>query len=228
MTTLADKIRSKAYWEVVIRPQRFVADRIDYAELENSLSAAAVRMRGWPVPLVDNRVEPVGGEDWVGQDIDAEMVGHYEAWRFYTSGQFLHLRAVSADWRSNAEATSTPPGFASVIEVWEILYYVTEVFELAARLALSPAGDDPMVIEIGLAGLEGRALVVGMRDRADFAIPHRARAPAVHQVLTLSREHLVGEAQGEAVRTASQFFARFGWHPSSSQLMGLQGELTKP
>ena len=91
-------------------------------------------MRGWPVPFVDHRAELLRGDDWTGQDIDAEIVSHYEAWRFFTSGQFNHLRAVSADWRTGQEATAVPVGAHAVIEVWEILYYVTELFELAARL----------------------------------------------------------------------------------------------
>src|SRR5438552_3845561 len=142
MTEVTDRIRSKGHWDVVVRPEPFDDHRVDYGELDDILAGAAVRFRGWPVPFIDHREQPLRGDDWIGQDIDSDLVSQYEAWRFFTSGQFNHLRAVSADWRAGREATTVPEGFNSVIEIWEIIFYLTEVFELAARLALSPAGDE--------------------------------------------------------------------------------------
>ncbi len=111
---------------------------MDYGALEEVLVGDVVRFRGWPVPYIDHRAPLERGERWIGQEVDAQMVTHAEAWRLHTSGQFNHLRAVSADWRTGTEATYVPPGFASVIEVWEIPYYLTELYELGARLSLGP------------------------------------------------------------------------------------------
>ena len=101
------------------------------------------------------------------------MVSHHEAWRYFTSGQFNHLRAVSADWREGAEATAIPEDFASVIEVWEILFYLTEVFELATRLALSKGGGERITIDVGLHGLRDRGLVIADHRRSSFSQPYR-------------------------------------------------------
>jgi sulfur relay (sulfurtransferase) DsrC/TusE family protein len=147
--------------------------------------------------------------------------------RFYTSGLFTHLRAVSADWRTGAEATRIEAGFDSVIEVWEILYYVTEVFELAARLALSPAGDERMVVDVSLHGLGGRGLVVGQENRVPFFEPYRAQVPSYKRSAALPREVLVAEGRKEAIKTAREFFLRFGWKPSIEQLTDHQRELTE-
>jgi hypothetical protein len=151
----------------------------------------------------------------------------YEAWRFYTSGLFTHLRAVSADWRAGAEATRVEAGFDSVIEVWEILYYITEVFELAARLALSQAGDEVMAIDISLHNLGHRGLVVGQEGRVPFFQPYQAQVPSYRREVQLSREILVAEGRKEAVKMAREFFLRFGWKPSVEQLTDHQRELVE-
>jgi len=226
LSEVTEKIRSKGHWDVAIRPQPFAEKRVDYGELDDILARAAVRFRGWPVPFIDHGEDLLRGDDWIGQDVDAEVVSHCEAWRFFTSGQFNHLRAVSADWRTGGEATAVPEGFNSVIEVWEILFYLTEVFELAARLALSPAGGEKMTIDVRLNGLQGRALVVGQPQRVPFSRPYRATSESMTLAVALPRDQLVAEPREKAVEMAREFFLRFGWKPSVEQLAGHQRELT--
>jgi hypothetical protein len=228
MSQLTDKIRSRGHWTVSIRPATFVADRVPYEQLDEIVPSIAVRMRGWPVPYADyGRDEVLRGPDWIGQDIDATVVSHYEAWRFFMSGQFSHLRSVSADWRTGSEETRTRSGLTSVIEVWEILFYLTEIFELAARLALSPAGDDSMVISAALAPLAGRGLVVGQRNRMEFIEPYVSNVAEFHDEREISREQLVTEGRTAAAELARQFLLRFGWKPSLDQLIDHQRELTE-
>jgi hypothetical protein len=228
MSAVTDKIRSRGHWQVAIRPDPFNAERVDYAKLEELLASAAVRLRGWPVPFVDYREPPIRAENWIGQDIDAGGVSHYEAWRFFMSGQFSHLRSVSADWREGNERTPTPDGFDAVIEVWEILFYLTEVFELASRLALGPAGSDQVNIEVRLNGLENRGLVVGeWLKRAEFFQPHRSTLPSLERKITLSREELVAEGPELAVEMSREMFLRFGWDADSAFLSDYQRELTE-
>jgi hypothetical protein len=204
----------------------FTDRRLDYGELEEVLAGIVVRMRGWPLPYIDHRADVLRGEDWVGQDIDASVVSHYEAWRFFTSGQFSHLRAVSADWRTGAEATPTPNGASSVIEIWEILYYLTELYEFAARLALTKAGAEAMTLDVRLNGMHGRELVVGDPRRIPFSSPHRTNVPSYEERVTLQRDELVAEPRLKAVVMAREFFLRFGWNPSAEQLLEHQAGLT--
>jgi hypothetical protein len=227
LSEITDKVRSKGHWDVSIRPEPFSENRLDYGGLDDILSSAAVRLRGWPVPYVDYREQPLRGDDWIGQDIDADVVSHYEAWRFFMSGQFNHLRAVSADWRSGQEATPVPDGCESVIEVWEILFYITEVFELATRFALGPAGDETMTVDIRLNGLQERCLVIGQPGRVPFMTPYRSTSANLQQSIRLPRDELVADARAQAIRTAREFFLRFGWKPSIDQLADHQRELTE-
>jgi hypothetical protein len=226
MSAVTDQISSRGYWYVAIWPEPYVEKRVGYRELEDIMEKVAVRLRGWPVPYVD-RSELIRGDEWIGEDEDGAVVAHYEAWRFFTSGQFTQLRSVSADWREGREATPVPDGATAVIEVWEILYYVTEIFELAARLALSPAGGESSTIKIGLHGLTNRALVVGMPRYVPFLAPPRSAIPSMEQSATLHRDELVATARDAAAAMAREFFLRFGWTPSLEHLQALQAELEK-
>lgn len=133
---------------------------------------------------------------------------------------------MSADWRTRSEATLVPQNCDSVIEVWEILFYLTEVFELAARLAIGPAGDNAMVITVALERLEGRCLVVGQSNRLEFFEEYRSQVPSLSREITLPRKKLVAEGRVAAVETAREFLLRFGWKPSLDQLLDHQRELT--
>lgn len=226
MTELTDKIRSKGYWDVAILPEPYKPDRYRYDTLDGAIGRASVQMRGWPVPYVNGDREMERGADWIGAGTDWEEYGHVEAWRFFMSGQFNELRAISADWAADGMSTSVPEGFPSVIAVWEILYYVTEVFELAARFTIGGPPVDAMRIAIRLHGLDGRALVVGQPNRSHFMQPHRATIPELFQERILSRDEMIAGASRAAVDVSREFFLRFGWQPASDQLTEMQEELT--
>jgi hypothetical protein len=227
MSEVTDKICSRGHWKVAIRPEPFDPERVEYAKLMDILGEVAVRMRGWPVPFIDYREQPIRGDNWIGQDIDAAMVSHHEAWRFFQSGQFSHLRAISADWRENDGRLTVPDGFDGVIQVWEILFYLTELFELASRLALGPAGDEVMSIAVQLHGTENRGLVVAEWNRAEFFEPYKASSACLERKVSLSRDVLVAEARQQAVAMSQQLFARFGWDPDEKLLADYQRELAE-
>ena len=226
MNEVIDKIRSRGHWDVSIRPEPYIQDRVAYETLDDLLLKAVVRRRGWPVPYV-HLGEYERGEHWIGADVDAGTVDHYEAWRFFQSGQFNQLRAFSADWESSEARTRVPEGFAAVIQVWEILYYLTELFELAARLSLTEAGDDQMTISARLVGLKDRGLVMGYSHfrRVGFMQPYRAHAPELTRSESVARDRLVGETRELAVEWSHHFFVRFGWKPHLELLRELQQDL---
>jgi hypothetical protein len=226
MSAVVERIRAKGYWDVAIRPEPFRSALVQYDQLDAILNQVVVRFRGWPLPFIDYRQPFLRHQDWIGQDIDARNVSHEEAWRFFTSGQFTQLRVVSADRRLGAEATQVPVGATSVIEVWEILFYLTEVVELAARLALGEAGGDRMTIEVRLQGLENRLLVSGTPSR-ELHGDYRTSAPSIWEQRTLERAHLVAEPRRIAVGMSKNMFLRFGFNASEEVLTDYQQELTE-
>lgn len=190
------------------------------AELKDILLRNTVSMRGWPVPFIDYRRDDLHGNDWIGQDIDALNVDHLEAWRFYTSAQFSHLRVVSADWRRHGEETPVPAGASAVIEVWEILFYLVELVELGARLALV-SGSADFVFDVELVGMTGRALVAGDPSRQLHGLYIFAE-PKIHYRSAVDTARLVAETRAVAVEISIEIMSRFGFFAQKTMLMEYQ------
>lgn len=225
MDGIREKIRSRGHWLFRFRPATFDPERLAYESLEETIRGVVVRFRGWDVPHIEDLVH---GGDWVGSE--SQFHHHLEAWRFFTSGQLIDLVAFGSDW-SDESALERPrsdwrPG--QITPVWESLFRFTEFFELAARLALRLPGEDPVVVEIETRGLEGRALVVGDRSRAEFFEPRIAQIDSFPFRAEYSREELAASAREQAVRAARELFLRFGWTSSTEKaLADYQLVLTK-
>lgn len=222
MSDNSSVIRSRGHWLVTIRSEQFDPDRVPYVDLERILTAAVVRLRGWPVPYIEYGAV-LHGSDWIGGDGSKHSPGR-ESWRFYTSGHFAHLNVVGSDW---GYGVAVPPGAASVIAVWEILFYVTEVVELATRLAVSAAGSDRMVVAMTLNGLEDRELVVGEPRRGEFNHPMRTSMPSHRVERSLDRSRLVSGPREQAADLARGFFSRFGWDAPVDLLLDYQQEVLR-
>jgi hypothetical protein len=182
-------------------------------------------MRGWPVPFIDYRVPVLRTKDSVGQDIDAGTVDHYEAWRFTADAQFTQLRSISADWRKGAEGTAVPRGARAVIEVWEILFYITELVELAARLALL-SGADEFHLAAELHGMADRVLVAGTPNR-ELDADYSSQLDVIGDARTVSVQQLTTSPPQVAVDMSGAMLAGFGWHAKLDVLRDYQAELLR-
>ena len=220
---VVEKIQQRGHWTISIRPAQYQPERLPFSRLESAINTCVVRRRGWPVPFIDNRVAHQTGHNWVGQDVDADSVDHYEAWRFYQSGQFNHLRAVSAEWREGSEKTPVPPGFDAAIEVWEILYYLAELFEFAGRLGVE-VDSEAMTVSFQLQLRPNTALVTGFTDLVEME-PRRIPENLPERSITLPTEKLVAEYGPPAAEAARYFFERANWFPTPQLLQVLQRRL---
>lgn len=222
---IVDKIRSRGYWDVTVHPARRLRQPLQSATLLDTLTRNVVKMRGWPVPFIDYRLPPLRTRDSVGQDIDAQSVDHYEAWRFTTDAQFTQLRSISADWRTGAERTAVPRGVHAVIEVWEILFYVTELTELAARLALL-SGADEFYLAAELHGMAGRALIAGTPAR-ELDADYISQLNVIDDARTVPTQQLTASPPQVAVDMSAALLAGFGWHANPDVLRDHQVELLR-
>lgn len=222
---VVDKIRTRGYWDVTVHPARRLAQPLQPATLLDTLARNVVSVRGWPVPFIDYRVPLLRTKDSVGQDIDAGMVDHYEAWRFTTDAQFTQLRSISADWRKGAEHTAVPRGARAVIEVWEILFYITELVELAARLALL-SGADEFQLAAELHGMADRVLVAGTPSR-ELDADYVSQLDVIDDARTVSVQQLTASPPGVAVDMSAALLAGFGWHAKLDVLRDYQAELLR-
>lgn len=226
---LLTRIREHGYWRVVIRPARFAPEHIpDLDALYNLVESRAVRFHGWEYPRVGRATTIRGGNDCVEQAV--EQGHHHEYWRFYQSGQLIDYIGLAEDWNVASVrwgATALPHAEKS-LPLYDTLYRLTEVFEFAARLALSEtyAPGEGMRVELLLTSLLDRQLY-------NDAHPHRyirlgdtrpATLDRFHRVLDLSPVILIADARDLARREAGRLFSHFHWVPAPGLLRSMQEE----
>ena len=225
------KIRERGYWRVVIRPGSFERERIPFPALYPLLAERVVRLRGWEFPQLEPFGEYNRGLDWIAHG--SERYGKYlEYWRFYQSGQFVDFEGMAEDWGDQSMLAPVPADWepGRYLGVLDTLYHYTEIFELAARLAVTEAFsiDDQVHIEIVLNGLRGRKLysdswpqtpiLVGGSQAHIEEFPYRADLP---------RDELIADASRLALWQAEELFHRFQWDPTPGLLKRAQDEFLR-
>ncbi len=228
MTTLLEKIKSRGFWRIVIRPGRLEEKRIKQInELYPMIQKTSVELRGWDFPHLDIHTKPHIDIDWVGQE--SEWQEYLEIWRIYQSGQFIDLSGMPEDWRD--QSTLWPPDenwkLGSMLGIGNALFTFTEVFEFAARLALTEAGDEIMHIEVTVSGLKGRRLIGDHPSRLHVRRLYEASLQEFPFATELPRGQLIAQPRSLALKAATELFARFNWKPSEQLLQELQKELWK-
>ena len=219
--TLLEKIKSRGHWRVVIRPGRFVEKRIpQISSLCPIVQKTAVQLRGWDFPHVDTHTKPHIDVVWVGQE--SEWQQFLEIWRFYQSGQFVDIAGIWEDWREKYDLAGKS---GVLLGIGDTLFRFTEIFEFAARLALTEVGDEVMYIEITINGLAGRKLWDDSHDSGRVYKQYEASLQELPFRQELPRDELVAQPRELALRPAIELFARFGWTADAAALRDIQKKL---
>jgi hypothetical protein len=221
---LAQRIRSRCYWRANIRPDHFNPQRIgDYARLDAIVRDSAVSLRGWDYPHVGGRTLREAGTDWIGETIEWDV--HHELWRFYQSGNFLSLSGLWYDWRDPSTDSVAP-----IFPFWDTLWRFTEIFEFAARLASTEAGDDEMRVEITIGNIGGRQLYQDDPRKTGFRIyhfPYETFEWPLHPTAPIRREELTMQPRELALTPMHEMMQRFGFAANRESLRAYQQELDR-
>ena len=226
MTELLDKLQSRGHWYVAIRPVMFVEERVpNLLDLPRILERTSVHLRGWDFPHIDTRNEMQRQPDHVEQLFEWDM--YLEAFRFFKSGQFIHFSGMTADWLDQSALSKAPDGWqpGQTLRVPSAVFKLTEIFEFAARLAITDAGGEAMNIEIGVRNIAGRVLSMKSQNRLGFGREQRADAAEYPYEILLETKDLVSSPRSHALNPATELFRLFGWDPSPEVLKGIQDEL---
>ena len=213
MSELLEKIKSRGYWQISIRPRSFNQNRVaDISMLLSLLSRCVVQIRGWDFPHIDQRSYPEFGNDWVGQESDWDY--HKGIWRLYQSGQFVYLVGMAIDWReeSNIWPADTVQKPMTLLGVGDTIFTFTEIMEFASQLAMTDAGDDAMHIDVKVVNIQGRFLYVDSPRRMPFTNPYRTSMTEFQYSKDISRSELLSSYKSNAIDASVQLFKRFGWN----------------
>jgi hypothetical protein len=190
------------------------------------LQKISVQLRGWDFPHLDTQTRLHIDKDWIGQEIEWN---HYlELWRFYQSGQFVHFSGMHEDWRDQSELWPSDkdwkPGLDFIVH--DAVFRFTEALDLAARLALTEAGDGQMHLEVTVSGLDGRTLC-NLPGRWPFHQKRTAYISELPYKVDLPQLQLITEPGKLALKPAVEVFRRFGWDPGLDVLRDIQAELLR-
>jgi hypothetical protein len=201
-------LRDAAFSDVAVRPVPYVTDRLGPGDLEPFATEHQVRLRGWPVPYMDERNVLQRHGSWVGQDIEPEVVPHVEGWRLFTSGQFLHRRVLVTDLVDSPELTASDSDAKGAVAVWDVLLYLVEVAELAARYATA-FGCDAITFQVALDGVSGHQLIAG-DWRRELHGPYMVGADRLEFARMVGSAQLLEAPRGVGVDLAQGLLSQFG------------------
>ena len=204
------KIKSRGFWEVIIRPVKFDRERIrSLAACKELIEGSVVRFRGWDYPHI-NRYGIKSGIDWV--DSLEDWSDHLEYWRMYKSAQFSHIFGCIEDWGAAkifwSQQSHTTPGYG--LEFSCTLFIITEIYEFAARLAKKKVFDDWLKVSITLHGMKNRRLVTSdiRRSFGDYYICNINEIPLSRK---MSIDEVIGNSKEFAVEDTLSILERFNW-----------------
>lgn len=219
-TTLIDKIKSRGYWRVTIKPTQFNEHLIpSISECRRLIEESKVSLRGWDYPHLPRVGEGLdNGVDWIEASTESMIwIPILEYWRFYQSAQFAHLFNCEEDWvdldQLQIQRISKIPLPKRVLSILNTVDRVTEIYEFAARLAAKEIFSSDLSITVELHGMRDRALVVTGHSRGPLIYDPICRAAddLLHPPRIVSLEALLAQASELALGDILWFFERFNW-----------------
>ena len=222
-----EKLKSRGYWHVIIRPADFSERRLSQViDAQPLVEHCAVNVRGWPFPYVDPEDPPGIVGDFIEQSIDWSEIVEY--WRMYQSAQFIYYGGLRNDWTDRSVLRVPPRDWEphKLLSVGDSIYTITEFFEFAARLSSSLEAVDTMHIEIHLHHVKGRRLWIDDPSRAPLRADRMAQSDDWQfDQIDFSQSLLLAQSREIALAAAQDLFRRFSWDADTSILRSKQDEL---
>lgn len=227
----ANLIRSRCYWQAIIRPDTFEETKIeDPSLLFPIVEGSAVTLRSWPFPILSgDRNARRQGDDWVGEEVDWQFGP--SLWRLYQSGQFITLLAMWRDWFEWSQANPEGAGSQNFLPLWDSIRQFTEIYEFAARLSLTEAGAAAMRVNVKIGNIQGRILgqdnprKIPLRhyeyQEPEFSWPSPRSEP-------ISRDALVADPGALAAEGLAELLMRFDFNAGTQAIRSWQEELDRP
>jgi hypothetical protein len=226
--TTANKIKTKSYWAITVRPARFEEHRVpDRSQLFPLVHDTAVSTNGRIIPALDQREDSIKvGPDWI--EISSEWSTDLQAWRFYQSGQFVLLLAVWTDWIEQPALHQIPSPTGKTLPLWDSLATIAAVYTFASRLSLTPAGDSAMVVKTTIANLKGAHLVQDNLKKTSvrhYAFPKDTFEYPGGRPIPIAREMLVGSSKQLAAEAGNELLRQFGFNSTVEMVARWQSEM---
>ncbi|MFA6024379.1 MAG: hypothetical protein WC777_04160 [Candidatus Gracilibacteria bacterium] len=227
---LLNTIKSKGYWKVLVRPNKFESNLISSLDVAKKvIDENKVDLRGWDYPHVD-RDTSAASEDSIHSKCSSERGSEYEYWRYFLSGQFVHYFGTREDWlieEEDAEAIRQRFHFGveegtepyRFLDVLSTLYRLNEIFLFTSRLAQAGYLGDSLHLEIELIGVKDRTLFFWSRDRHLRSI-YTCDFPSdkITFIHDITKADIISDHARFALEDALKLFSSFNWRTASKEV----------
>jgi hypothetical protein len=210
MSEVLSKIKTRGYWEVLIRPAKFVENRIEsLGRCKEIIRDLSVRWKGWYYPHYSFKNPPTNGIDYIEQSLDFQQ--YLEFWRYYQSGQFIHFFGMVEDWQDQVtEWSKTNLKPFEALDVIDALYTFTEIYEFMSRLAAKELLGDSCKISITLHRTKNRQLIMLDRKR-HFSGLYKSELEPIPREISISTAELMAKSAELSLDHTIWVFEKFNW-----------------
>ena len=230
MDNLINKIKETGYWKVIIRPMEFDEKRIlDKDTAAKIAEDSKIVFRGWDYPHIDRREGIVrSGPDSVSSFCDWPEGGHFEFWKLYLNGQFVHYFSMIEDYEMSEEQKQKARNsfnfskldennqrFLSIINA---LYTITEIYFFAAKLAKSANFGKETEIIVELGNVEGRILFFWGESFRHLFQAYACRYQPIEEKRIIQTEELIKNPAELALDFTMDIFKEFNWKDASKDV----------
>jgi len=230
MDNLINKIKENGYWKVLIRPVDFEEKRIaDKDAAAKTVESSKIVFRGWDYPHIDHNEGIVrSGPDSVSSFCDWPEGGHFEFWKLYLNGQFVHYFSMIEDYEMSDEEKQRARNsfhfskldennqrFLSIINV---LYTITEIYFFAANLAKSANFGKETEIIIELGNVEGRILFFWGEPFRHLFQAYTCRYQPIEEKRVVQTEDLIKNPAELALDFTMDVFKEFNWKDANKNV----------
>jgi len=223
MDELINAIKETGYWKVIIRPFEFEETKIANRDIAMKIiESNKISFRGWDYPHIDHRSGIVfSGSDSISSYCDWPEGGHFEFWKYYLNGQFVHYFSMLEDYemtekdkeRANKDFFSSDldqykKRFLSIINA---LYYITEIFSFAANIAKQANYGDKTEIIIELGNVEGRTLFFWGDHSRILHSAYTCEYQPIQKQITVNTDELIKNPGDLSLDFTIELFKEFNW-----------------
>jgi len=217
LTDLLDKIHSKGYWRIVIRPTIFEKERIpSLTQCKKIIEEAVVLFRGWDYQhfdssFINNNIDSI--------ELSREFMNNIEYWKFFQSGQFVHHFVCSEDHveKRKMKGLHIDITEGKYLSILSTLYTITEIFQFTSRLILKDILTPSVELTIGLHGMRDRQLFFWEPGRYLSGV-YKSTIPDIVFNKTYSCDKILESAPQIAMEVTIWIFERFNW-PHESKVI---------
>lgn len=234
MNDIINKIKSKGYWRVIVRPSKdfYREDRFGLSDLKKTIEESQIRLRGWYYPHIDRNTVKIINQTTIYNECDFE--GHIEHWELMTSGQFVHIFSMQEDYViSEQKVNEIRTDFAFnkneakdinlFLEVVSAVYRFTEIYKFASNFSQAVEMQDVEEFEviIELYNVENRLLFIWDWSR-DLHSPYicHVRDGKISFTNKYTKNDLIANFDNYSLEIAIKTFQLFNWENPSLQVLG--------